>query len=175
MDKELSKTHWKSFFEYTYLGSHDLDLGVDLIATVKHVKQESLQVPGSREKNDKPVVYWQEDIKPMVLNVTNSRMLDEIAGSKYVEDWVGKQVAVYIDNNIRFGKDTVEGLRIKRAPKKADPQIAKTMGEIRDELAKLDAATAKTHKDYLNKLKEQKKLTLGAMQAELAKIRKVSV
>ncbi|MEL6667697.1 MAG: hypothetical protein AAFP08_01930 [Bacteroidota bacterium] len=105
--------------------------------TIKEVKQENLQVPGSREKNQKPVVYWVESQKPMVLNVTNSRKIDEIANSRYVEDWKGVKVAVYIDDKIRFGSEMVEGLRIKKAIKKTVTNTAKAKAAIRSLLSSM--------------------------------------
>jgi hypothetical protein len=33
----------------------------------------------------------------------------------FLEDWVGVKVTVYVDKNVRFGKESVEGLRLSPA------------------------------------------------------------
>ncbi|MDE9592539.1 hypothetical protein VC855_03810 [Citrobacter freundii] len=51
----------------------------------------------------------------MILNTTNSKMLKSITGSPFLEDWAGVKVTVFVDKNVRFGKESVEGLRISPA------------------------------------------------------------
>ena len=51
----------------------------------------------------------------MILNATNSKMLKSITGSPFLEDWVGAKVTVYVDKNVRFGRESVEGLRLAPA------------------------------------------------------------
>ena len=48
----------------------------------------------------------------MVLNATNSKMLAKMTGNAFLEDWVNIHIVVFVDSSVRFGKDTVEGLRI---------------------------------------------------------------
>lgn len=109
----MAKTHWKKFFDYNYLGSHDLEHGQDLIATIKNVEQRQVIVPQTGKKQEKPVLVFEENIKPMILNPTNSRNITAVVGSNYVEDWKGQKVIIYIDQKIKLRKDVVEGLRIK--------------------------------------------------------------
>src|SRR5690606_9416265 len=59
-----------------------------------------------------------EKLKPMILNATNSKTLRTITGSAFIEDWQSVPITVYVDNNVRFGKETMEGLRIRAAPQK---------------------------------------------------------
>ncbi|EEP0431087.1 hypothetical protein MUI48_004387 [Salmonella enterica] len=56
-----------------------------------------------------------EKLKPMILNSTNSKTLKGITGSPFLEDWGGVKVTVFVDKNVRFGKEYVEGLRISPA------------------------------------------------------------
>ena len=51
----------------------------------------------------------------MILNATNSKMVAKITGSPFLEDWGGVSVEIYVDHNVRFGRETVEGLRIRPA------------------------------------------------------------
>ncbi len=48
----MTKTHWKKAFDKNYLGSHDLDNGKDLVATIDHIEvQKALYFNGFQELN----------------------------------------------------------------------------------------------------------------------------
>ena len=47
--------------------------------------------------------------------------MKSLTGSSFIDDWNGVNVTVYVDSNVRFGRDTVEGLRISTEP----PRVAK--------------------------------------------------
>lgn len=113
MSKQLttSKTHWKDFFNYKYLGSQDLEVGKDLIVTVKRTAQEKHKVTGGKEESFL-VVHFEGQEKGMIFNKTNSRSMMLLAKSAYVEDWIGKTIALYITTT-SFGGKTVEALRIR--------------------------------------------------------------
>jgi hypothetical protein len=53
-----------------------------------------------------------ETLKPMILNVHNSQIMKVLTGSPFIDDWLNVRVTIYVDSNVRFGRDTVEGLRI---------------------------------------------------------------
>jgi len=57
-----------------------------------------------------------EPLKPMVLNATNSSTMRKLTGSPFIEDWQNVRVTIYVDPNVRFGKDITEGLRINPKP-----------------------------------------------------------
>ena len=44
-----------------------------------------------------------------------------LTGSKFIDDWVNVPVSIYVDSNVRFGKETVEGLRI--SPMKPEKKV----------------------------------------------------
>ena len=48
----------------------------------------------------------------MVLNLTNSDMIKATYGSD-TDAWIGHEVGLWVDPNVRFGNKTVKGLRIK--------------------------------------------------------------
>ena|SRR6186713_2676724 len=103
------------------------DVGEDgMILTIKGVKMETLKSDDGDE--DKVILYFQEDIKPMVLNRTNSQLLGVVTGAKNAGEAKGKQVVVYNDATVSFGGRVTGGLRIKKvagqpksAPKSGDP------------------------------------------------------
>lgn len=65
---------------------------------------------------------FEEFDKPMVLNSTNIQLAENALGSDNTDDWLGKQVIVYNDPNITFGKKLVGGIRIKAHRKAAPPR-----------------------------------------------------
>lgn len=73
---------------------------------------QSLEKENVAREDDNPehkwVVYWSEDVPPLVLNKTN---LDRM---KKLQPGVGDQVNVYIDMEVKF-QGNVGGLRV-RAP-----------------------------------------------------------
>jgi len=52
----------------------------------------------------------------MILNATNSKTMRKLTGSAFIDDWTNVRVTVYVDPNVRFGKETMEGLRINPNP-----------------------------------------------------------
>jgi hypothetical protein len=97
------------------------DVGEDgLILTVRGVKMETIK--GDDGDEDKVVLYFNEDVKPMVLNRTNSQLLGTVTGASNAGEARGKQIIVYNDVTVMFGGKPTGGLRIKRisgAPKQA--------------------------------------------------------
>ena len=112
------KTHYRKAFDSPYLSSADI-----VEPTVLTIARAVLE--GDKTKKTKDVfntAYFEErelrpgeKLKPMILNATNSKMLKGITGSPFLEDWGGVKVKVFVDKNVRFGKESVEGLRISQA------------------------------------------------------------
>ena len=119
---ETPKTHWKKVFNKDYLGAHDLDEGKDLVAVIDHI--EIREVPDSNGKKAKcNVALFTTKIKPMILNVTNCKVIKNFAGSNYIEDWKGIPVTIYAKEVRAFGED-VEALRIReKQPKMEKPEL----------------------------------------------------
>jgi hypothetical protein len=117
-----SKTHWKKVFNKDYLGAHDLDEGKDLVATIDHI--EIREVPDSNGKKSKcNVAIFTTKIKPMVLNVTNCKVIKKFAGSNYIEDWKNVPVTIYSKQVQAFGEE-VEALRIReKQPNLEKPEL----------------------------------------------------
>lgn len=112
------KTHYRKAFDSPYLSSADI-----VEPTVLTIARAVLE--GDKTKKTKDVfntAYFEErelrpgeKLKPMILNATNSKMLKGITGSPFLEDWAGIKITVFVDKNVRFGKESVEGLRISPA------------------------------------------------------------
>jgi len=118
------KTHYRKAFDSPYLSSADITEPTRL--TIVRVALEP-----DKSKKTKDVMntaYFAEreirpgeKLKPMIMNATNSKTMKAITGSAFLEDWVNVPVTVYVESGIKFGRETVDGLRIMRQPNR--PQI----------------------------------------------------
>lgn len=115
------KTHYRKAFNSPYLSSADV-----VEPVVFTVQRAALEPDKSKKTKDMlNTLYFAEreirkgePLKPMVLNATNSKMMKEITGSHFLEDWHGVRVQIYVKNDVRFGRDMVDGLRIMPAPQR---------------------------------------------------------
>lgn len=100
------------------------DVGEDgLILTIKGFRMETLKSDDGDE--DKMVMHFMEDMKPMVLNRTNAQLVGVATGSKNAGEARGKQIVVFNDPTVGFGGKITGGLRIKKvtgAPRPATPR-----------------------------------------------------
>ena len=114
---EEKKHHYRKVFKSDHLGVADLEDLVEekkpLVFTIKEVRQEyDKSVAG--KKGNFNIAYFVEPIKPLVLNAGNSKVVKSFCGgSPFVEDWRNVLVELIIDDNVRFGKETVSGVRIR--------------------------------------------------------------
>lgn len=115
-----SKTHFKKAFNSPYLSSADV-VG-HMTFTIARVALEADKTKKTKDLFN--TAYFAEreirpgeKLKPMILNVTNSKTLKALTGSPFIEDWQGVRVTIYVDSNVKFGREVMEGLRISpKAP-----------------------------------------------------------
>ena len=116
------KTHYRKAFDSPYLSSADLVEPTTL--TVKRVALEIDRTKKTKELfNTAHFVEKElrpgEKLKPMILNATNSKTMKVLTGSAFIDDWNDVRVTIYVDHNVKFGKESVEGLRISpKAPQR---------------------------------------------------------
>ncbi len=128
MKNENDKTHYRKVFKSDHLGVADLEEyieeGRSLNFNIKEVKQE-IGVTVAGRKGNFNIAYFKEDIKPLVLNATNSKVVRKFAGgSPFVENWSNIYIEVYIDENVKMKGEVVGGVRIRSVqPVKAKPVL----------------------------------------------------
>jgi len=126
-----TKHHYRNVFKSDHLGSADLEGFIEdeikLIFTIKEVKQEfGVRVAG--KKGDFNIAYFKEGIKPLVLNVTNSKQIQTFAGgTPFVENWKDILVELYIDEKVKSVTGGItQGVRIRPIqPKISKPVFTK--------------------------------------------------
>jgi len=123
----MEKTHYRKAFNSPYLSS--ADIVEPTVLTVQCVRLESDKSKKSKDMFNtayfvEKEIRKGEPLKPMILNSTNSRTMAALSGSKFIDDWTNIPVTVYVDSNVRFGRDTVEGLRIStERPRQTKPAL----------------------------------------------------
>lgn len=116
------KTHYRKAFDSPYLSS--ADIVEPTVLTVAYVALETDHTKKTKDKfNTAHFVEKElrpgEKLKPMILNATNSKTMKNLTGTPFIEDWQNVPITVYVDSNVKFGKESVEGLRISpRAPER---------------------------------------------------------
>lgn len=120
------KTHYRKAFDSPYLAS--ADIVEPTVLTIKCVKLETDRTKKTKdlfntahfvEKEIRPG----EKLKPMILNATNSKTMKGLTGSAFIDDWNNVRVTVYVDHNVKFAKEMVEGLRISSQPPAARVEV----------------------------------------------------
>ena len=109
---EQTLTHWKKLTNPDYLGAYALEPGKDLIVTIKNVANEV--VTGTDGKKETcSVMHFVENVKPMILNATNSKMITKLMKTPYIEQWSGRRIQLYIESGIKAFGDIVDALRVR--------------------------------------------------------------
>lgn len=112
MEKDI-KTHWRKFDKTDFLGAVDLDelTPSEIIAVIDKVEWKEVKVRGT--KGMFRIATFKQNIKPMIINVENGKILQSFTNSKHLEDWVNIPVSIYIKENVKFGTETTDALRFR--------------------------------------------------------------
>lgn len=109
-----------------FLGSWDLyDVsGGEITVSIKDIKDE--QVVSNGQKEVCTVCYFNEDVKPMILNLTNKKTLSKLHHTKKISQLKGKYITIGYEKVKAFGK-IYDALRIKNViptqPRAIEPEI----------------------------------------------------
>jgi hypothetical protein len=155
------KTHWKKQFNYDYLGAYSLPGGQDMTLTIKETKKE--MVTGSNgQKEECFVCYFSDSNKPMILNRTNCKTIENLY-SPYVEDWVGKKITLYAEKVKAFGEVT-DALRVRpKVPVTKKEALTPSHARWNEVLQKLKGgASLEKVEQYFELSEENKNLLMEA-------------
>lgn len=103
-----------------------------LIVTVRKVEKKNIAMDG-KPADYKWLCKFDEFEKPMVLNTTNIQLMAKACGSDNTDDWPGKEVIVYVDENVSFGGELVGGLRVRRYQAAPQPAQRRTAAPVMQE------------------------------------------
>lgn len=128
------KTHYRKAFDSPYLSSADIVEPTTL--TVSHVRLEIDRTKKTKDKFNtayfiEKEIRQGEPLKPMILNATNSKTMKALTGTPFIDDWNNVRITVYVDGAVKFGKETVEGLRISPiAPAERKRELTPAMAKM---------------------------------------------
>ena len=110
------------------------DVHEDSVVTVEKVGKANV-APKGEEAEFKWLIRFTEFSKPMVLNSTNIKRLAKACNSDDTDEWVGKQVVLFVDPDVEFAGNVVGGLRIRSHSKPAASKPAgKPMDDMKDDI-----------------------------------------
>lgn len=123
-----TKTHWKKVFNSDYLGSCDLEDGKDLKAVIKSVAVKMVKGPDGKEQERNVATFTDANIKPMILNATNCKLIKKFAKSVFINDWNNIPIQIYVKDDIKAFGEVTEGLRIRPTqPATSKPKLTPNM------------------------------------------------
>jgi hypothetical protein len=137
------KTPWQKGFDPNYMGSWSLEENEIYAATVTKAVLVDVTNPDGKT-HPRIVIHFDVAprngiLLPMIIgNKANAKKMEEISGSKYIEDWVGKFVEVYVLGGIKAFGTTTEALRIRKPAK--SKELAALQAECRAQLASYPGA-----------------------------------
>jgi len=104
-----------SLFPSKYLRASDLD--GDTPVTMKSLIMEEIN------QEEKPVLYFGEEAKGLVLNKTNGKIIGSLHGSE-TDNWPGKRIILY-PTEVDFRGETVDAIRVRRqTPKNGEVEVS---------------------------------------------------
>lgn len=116
-----AKTHWKLLSNPDYIGAYWLPPGEDVTVTIDYVVREMITGTGGK-KEECTVAHLKHDVKPFILNATNSKTIAKLYGP-YIEDWAGKQITLFA-STAKLSGETVECLRVRpKVAVRTKPQL----------------------------------------------------
>lgn len=99
-------------FPSRYLKAEDLE--DELTLTITKVGMTIFEGQGDKpERTQKPVVYFREVPKGLVINKTNWKLIVEVTGEEDSDAWTGKQITLFTLDVDAFG-DVVSAIRVKK-------------------------------------------------------------
>ena len=121
-------------FPSKYLKATDLPDEGSVPVTIEKIALEEI----GRDKETKPVIYFEEFSKSLVCNKTNARTIARALGSEDFDDWVSRRISLY-RTEVEFGGEIYEAIRVKAAkqPERkpvAGPAKTKTVTVPSDEV-----------------------------------------
>jgi len=104
--------HWRNFSDQIHLRAETFQPGEEKVVTIREIKKEKV-TSNQGVVSEKPVAHFEEDVMPMVLNVSNCKTIEKIYGTGNVYDWVGKKIQIYATTTKVARESGVPCLRVR--------------------------------------------------------------
>lgn len=126
MSSEWLSGDFRKDLNKEYLGHWDLPEDEDLIVTIKGVKMGTVR--NQRGSENKPILHFEEDVKPLILNVINQKSITKALGSPKREIWRGKKIALFEGREPKA--DDGFAVRIRDYPPKVTEAFCDNCGQV---------------------------------------------
>lgn len=108
--------HWRNEIDSPLLGAYSLSDGnegfVEMNGVITHTGKADFIMGASGKQ--KVFIGYTNIGKPIKLNATISKAMTAISGTSNPTKWVNIPVCFYVDKHVKFGKELVEAIRIKK-------------------------------------------------------------
>lgn len=106
------------------------DVDPPILVTIKAFRQTNVAMEDQPEEMKWTVSFHETfpdgtPLKPMVLNSTNIHLITKALGTNETDEWMGKQIVLYNDENVSFGGKITGGVRVRAPNKKATGEAPK--------------------------------------------------
>lgn len=108
---EQKYEHWRNLTDCDHLRAELFAPKEKKVLTIKDIKREKLTSQNGAVE-EKPVAHFEEDVLPMVLNVTNCKMIEKLYGTGNIYEWIGKKIQV-VATKTKVAGESVPCLRIE--------------------------------------------------------------
>ena len=81
-----------------------------ILVKIADLKQENV-APDNKPEQLKWILYFHGDFKPMVMNGTNTKLIEKALGSDETDDWMDKEIVLFSDENVEYMGEIVGGVR----------------------------------------------------------------
>ena len=104
---------FSDLFPSKYLKPVDLN-GNRVTVTISHLTKETIG------NDERPVLYFIQKQKPLILNKTNGNTIANVFGND-IEDWRGGNIVLF-ETPIDFQGKTIPAIRCTALPRKPEPK-----------------------------------------------------
>ncbi len=94
-----------------FLAHADLPDHEDTVLTIKEYTRETLGQ--GKDAEEKWCLAFKEVKKGLVLNKTNGKMCCKLFGSDDMDHWIGKQIALYVKDDVEMAGEIVSAIRVR--------------------------------------------------------------
>lgn len=118
-----------------------------LSVTIDSYEVKDFNNDGKRDR--KPVLYFREDVKALVLNKTNAGTITTIVGSDELDEWIGHKITL-VAREVEFSGKQVWAIRVslpRRTANRAATAAQAPPSRGQAAAAELDAAAPVTEDD----------------------------
>ena len=83
-----------------------------IVAEITDFTEADVSRQDDPESEVKPVIHFDGDLKPMVLNTTNLNMVLALFKTDDESQIIGQKIGIYVDDRVAYAGKLVKGLRL---------------------------------------------------------------